>query len=117
MSKKAVSKDGAKKERVDETELVVLTGEAGTRGWGATTRLKVKDLSAQINAFLEQMGSMLEKTPHKLGEFRFEEFEVQAEITATGSLALLGTGGQVGASGGIKFVFRRSSGLTSGTLV
>jgi len=51
----------------------------------------------------------LEKTPEKLGKFQFEEFEVYAEITGKGTLAILGTGGEIGATGGLRFVFRRSS--------
>jgi|GEM_PF-836504 len=106
MSKKSGTKGNPKKVDIDKTELLVVTGDSGTRGWGAT-RLKVQDLSTQINNFLDQMGGILEKTPHKLGRFQFEEFEVNAEITGKGSLALLGTGGEVGATGGIKFLFRR----------
>jgi hypothetical protein len=34
---------------------------------------------------------------------------VYAEITGKGTLAILGTGGEVGATGGLRFVFRRSS--------
>jgi hypothetical protein len=43
--------------------------------------------------FIEQMRSILEKTPEKVGKFHFDEFEVSAEITGKGSLAILGTGG------------------------
>lgn len=106
MSKKSGTKGTPKKSDVDQTELLVLTGDTGTRGWGAT-KLKVQDLSAHVNLFLDQMNTILEKTPQLLGQFRFEEFEVNAEITAKGSLALLGTGGEAGATGGVKFVFRR----------
>ena len=53
------------------------------------------------------MSDVLEKSPEKVGKFHFAEFEVYAEITAKRSLALPGTGGEAGASGGIKFVFCR----------
>ena len=43
-----------------------------------------------------------------MGQFQFDAFEVSAQISAKGSLSLLGTGGQAGASGGLKFVFRRA---------
>ncbi len=106
MSRKSGTKGTPKDSGADQTELLVLTSDAGTRGWGAT-KLKVQELSAHVNLFLNQMNSILEKTPQTLGQFRFEEFEVQAEITAKGSLALLGTGGEAGVTGGVKFVFRR----------
>jgi len=106
MSRKSGTKGTPKGSGTDQTELLVLTSDTGTRGWGAT-KLKVQELSAHVNLFLNQMNSILEKTPQTLGQFRFEEFEVQAEITAKGSLALLGTGGEAGATGGVKFLFRR----------
>jgi hypothetical protein len=108
--KKQTSKKGtpktAKKDDLDQTELLVLTGESGTRGWLAK-KLKVEDLSLHVNRFLEQMNGILEKTPQKLGKFEFAEFEIHAEITGKGTLALLGSGGEAGATGGIKFLFRR----------
>ncbi len=88
----------------------VVTGDsiAMTRG-GGTKQLKVEELSININLFLEQIGNILEKTPEKVGKFRLDEFEVHAEITAQGTIAVLGTGVQAGGSGGLRFVFRHSS--------
>jgi hypothetical protein len=86
----------------------VFTSEvATTRRGGGLKQLKVEELSVNVNLFLEQMGAILEKTPEKLGKFHFEEFEVHAEVTGKGTLAILGTGGEIGATGGLKFVFRR----------
>ncbi len=87
----------------------VVTGESLVTRGGGLKQLKVEELSVNINLFLEQMGSILEKTPQELGKFQFEEFEVYAEVTGKGSLAILGTGGELGATGGLRFVFRRSS--------
>lgn len=71
-------------------------------------QLKVEELALNVNLFIEQMGSILEKTPEKVGNFHFDEFEVSAEITGKGSLAIFGTGGEIGATGGLRFVFRRT---------
>jgi len=79
-----------------------------TRGSGLK-QLKIEELSVNINLFVEQLGSLLEKTPEKLGKFQFEEFEVYAEITGKGTIAILGTGAEMGVAGGLRFVFRRSS--------
>jgi hypothetical protein len=92
----------------DKNEMLVVTGEAGARSWGSVKKLKVEELSVQINLFLGQMDNILEKTPQEVGKFQFDSFEISAEITAKGSLAILGTGGEAGAKGGIKFVFKRS---------
>ena len=93
---------------MEKDKMWVITGESiTTRGSGAK-QLEVKELAINVNLFLEQMGGVLEKAPEKLGKFHFEEFEVHAEITAQGKIAILGTGVQAGATGGLKFVFRRS---------
>ena len=94
---------------MDKDTILVVTGDAVSTRGGGVKPLKVDELSVNVNLFIEQMGSILEKTPEKLGKFQFEEFEVYAEITGKGTLAILGTGGEVGATGGLRFVFRRSS--------
>jgi hypothetical protein len=99
------------KKDTSKDEMWVVTSEPmATRGGSRQLKqLKVEELTMNINLFVEQLGSMLEKTPEKVGKFRFEEFEVYAEITAKGTVAILGTGGELGATGGLHFVFRRSS--------
>ena len=99
---------------MDKDTILVVTGDAvATRG-GGVKPLKVDELSVNINLFIEQMGDLLEKTPEKLGKFNFEEFEVYAEVTGKGTLAILGTGGELGATGGLRFVFRRSTTSSDG---
>ena len=71
--------------------------------------LKVEWLAENVNLFIGQMGALLENTPQKVGRFQFEELEVHAEISGKGTLMLFGTGGEVGATGGLRFVFRRSA--------
>ena len=88
-------------------EILVVTSDTATRGWGSRS-LKVSELKEHMGNFLEQVGAIISKTPETVGSFRFEEFEISAQVTAKGSLALLGTGGEAGGSGGLKFVFRRS---------
>ncbi|TME10506.1 MAG: hypothetical protein E6I80_06725 [Chloroflexi bacterium] len=100
---------------MDKGTIWVITSEPmATRGNGGLKQLKVEELSVNVNLFLEQMGGILEKTPEKLGKFHFDEFEVYAEVTGKGTLAILGTGGEVGATGGLRFVFRRSSASSNG---
>lgn len=91
---------------MNDDTIWVVTGEPATRGRGLK-ELKIEELSINVNLFLEQMNDVLTKTPEKLGKFQLVEFEVHAEVTAKGTLALLGTGGEAGATGGLKFVFRR----------
>jgi len=90
----------------EQDTIWVVTESSATRR-RAPTALKAEDLSVNVSVFIEQMREVLEKTPEKLGRFRFVEIEVHAEVSAKGTLALLGTGGEAGATGGLKFVFRR----------
>jgi hypothetical protein len=98
---------GSSTEQKRKSTIIVVTSEEGMVRGGTSRRLNAEELSVNVNLFLEQMSGVLEKAPTQIGKFQFAEFEVHADITAKGSLALLGTGGEVGASGGLKFVFRR----------
>ena len=91
----------------NDTIWVVTAESSTTRQRARATKLNVEDLSVNVNLFLNQVGGMLERTPDNLGQFQLAEFEVQAEISAKGTLTLLGSGGEAGATGGLKFVFRR----------
>jgi hypothetical protein len=90
----------------EEDTIWVVTGEVTTRG-SNRKQLKVSELADNVNQFLDQMGAILTSTPKSIGQFQFTEFEIHAEVTAKGSLAILGTGGEAGATGGLKFVFKR----------
>lgn len=90
----------------DKGTIWVVTAEPTTRG-SSRKQLRVEELSVNINLFLEQMNGVLEQTPEQVGKFQFAEFELHAEITAKGAIAILGTSGEAGIAGGLKFVFRR----------
>ena len=93
----------------DKNTIWIVTSESmTTRGGARLKQQSIDELSVNINLFLEQMGNVLEKSPEKIGKFHFEELEVHAEVTAQGTIAMLGTGLQAGATGGLRFVFRRS---------
>lgn len=97
---------------IDKDTLEVIVSEPlSMRGGGSKQAklLKVEVLADNVNLFIGQLADILEKTPEKLGKFHFAELEVHAEITGKGTLALFGTGGELGATGGLRFVFRRSS--------
>jgi hypothetical protein len=91
--------------------IIVITSETGVVRGGIASKLKIEDLAVNVNVFLEQVSNVISKSPTQLGNFQFVEFEVHAEVTAKGMLALLGTGGEAGAKGGLKFVFRRAPSL------
>lgn len=106
MAKKTGDTQG-ESQKGDEMWIVTAErGAPGTRG-GNLQQMKVRDLAMNVNVFIQQVGNMLESTPDTLGAFHFDEFEIHAEISADGTLALFGSGVHAGASGGLRFVFRR----------
>jgi hypothetical protein len=79
------------------------------RGGKVHRELKVDDLAESVNRFLTQVESMLQRAPDVVSNFEFAEFEVTAEVSSNGSLSLLGTGVEVGATGGLTFRFRKNN--------
>jgi hypothetical protein len=88
--------------------LVEATMRGGKRG-RKIAHMDVMQLSNNVYVFLTQLNGMVEKAPESVGKFKFVELEVYAEINASGQLLLLGTGGTAGATGGLKFVFRKEA--------
>jgi hypothetical protein len=64
-------------------------------------------LEAQVLSFLEKLQLVVGNLPERVGEFSIEEIELSAEVTAEGKVAFLGTGGQLGGTGGLTFTFKR----------
>jgi hypothetical protein len=98
----------------EDAILVKTSDDVSMRGLGSR-ELKIEELSVSVNLFLGQMETILERAPTTVGRFHFAEFEVHAEVSAKGQLVLLGTGGEAGATGGIKFVFRRTQSTETGS--
>ena len=48
---------------MDKDTILVVTGDSSPTRGGGIKPLKVDELSVNINLFIEQMGSLLEKTP------------------------------------------------------
>ena len=101
------------KKNVRKDKITVITTEEieGTRSAsGVLTRkleIDINQLSTNVNIFLDQMSGVMTKTPSTVGAFQLAEVEVSAQITGKGQIVLWGIGGEVGAGGGIKFVFKK----------
>lgn len=92
----------------EDTILVTTADAVVTRRGGGPRELKVDVLAENVNQFLTQIEVIMSKAPEEVaGKFKLTEFTVSAEITAKGALAILGTGGEVGGSGGLTFKFER----------
>lgn len=90
----------------------VITSGPTTRRRGVKS-LPIEPLAENIRLFMDKISGILGGTPEQVGSFQFAEFEIHAEITAKGTLAILGSGGEAGATGGLKFVFKRVSPASS----
>jgi hypothetical protein len=90
-----------------DTILVNTSGLEGVRG-GLTKGIKVDVLGENVNLFITQIGNILDKAPEKIDKFKLTQITVSAEISAKGSLVLLGTGVESEGKGGISFVFTRT---------
>jgi len=92
----------------DERTIWVIAAEPTTaRGIGRPVRINIDELSAHVKDFVGQMGAILQAVPDTFEHFQLAEFEFNAEVSAKGTLSLLGTGGELSGKGGLKFVFRR----------
>ena len=83
--------------------------EPGMRDDSKVRSISVEDLTGSVNEFLEKIESMLAETPNVVSGFRFNEFEVTAEVTAEGKLSLFGSGASASAKGGLLFRFQRET--------
>jgi hypothetical protein len=70
-------------------------------------KIEVETLADNMTLFIEQIDQILAKTPASVQKFQLVEFQVEAQISAKGQLVLLGTGGEIGGSGALKFTFRK----------
>jgi len=101
----------------DKNKLTIVTAEEeeieGMRSVGGVLTKKleidVDQLAVNINIFLNQIGRVMAETPNTVGKFHLAEVEISAEITGKGQVVLWGVGGEVGAGGGIKFVFKKAA--------
>lgn len=91
----------------DKFFLVVAEPISNTRGKRPPTKLMVDVFSENVNIFISQMDEVLEKTPNNLSTFQFVEFEITAEVNGKGQIVIMGTGGEVGITSGVKFIFRK----------
>lgn len=72
-----------------------------------TNAVDVDKLQERLTTFLHSMNRIVDSMPVTLGDFRIDSLELSVEVGAKGSVSLLGSGGEVSGSGGIRFVLKR----------
>jgi hypothetical protein len=64
-------------------------------------------LKERLGRFLQTMQELIQSVPGKLGEFTLDTITLTVEVSASGQVSLLGTGGQVAGKGGLTFTLKR----------
>jgi hypothetical protein len=65
------------------------------------------DLQRRLESFLNAMRQVIGDLPQKMDNWEMSTVTLTAEITAKGSVNLLGTGGELSGKGGLTFTFVR----------
>jgi hypothetical protein len=99
----------------DETIRVLGLVVPAERGWRLVrtqAKYEARDiptaqLRERVTAFLHGISQSVLSAPAAIGELNLTEVTITAEITASGTVNLLGTGIETGGSGGITFTFTR----------
>lgn len=98
-------------DRIETDEIWVTTVSSSVRSDKGVrlASIKIEALAENVREFLEKIEKIMAETPDEMGKFQLTEFTVSAEISATGSLSVLGTGVETTGSGGLEFKFERKS--------
>ncbi|NUK09960.1 hypothetical protein HRW18_18520 [Streptomyces lunaelactis] len=75
--------------------------------------VRVGELRKRVDEFVRVLTEVLATTPMKAGGYHVREVTVNAEISAKGTVSILGCGGEIGGSGGLTFTFVRDDVSTS----
>jgi len=75
----------------------------------ARSKLSVDEVRDNLSDFLRSMETVVQGIPGKLGGLSVSTVSLKAEISAKGKVSLLGTGGELGGTGGITITLTRVS--------
>ncbi|AXE87038.1 hypothetical protein [Streptomyces sp. Go-475] len=73
----------------------------------ARTEIPAEELRARLADFVTSMQDVIASLPERAGEFRLNEVTFSAEVSAKGTVSLLGSGGELSGRAGITFTFTR----------
>ena len=69
--------------------------------------IPVEDLRRRVRNFVASLREILADLPDAVGEYELEQVQVSAEISAKGTVSLLGTGGELAGKSGLTFTFKK----------
>jgi hypothetical protein len=73
-------------------------------------RIKIStvELRTHLDEFLRSMDKIIGELPSDIGGFSLDSVSLAVEISAKGTVTLLGTGGELAGKGGVTFTLKRS---------
>jgi hypothetical protein len=75
----------------------------------ARAELDVGELKERLQAFLSAMEQVIGGVSAAVGRYHLESVTLTAEVSAKGTVSLLGTGGEMAGKGGLTFSFKAKS--------
>jgi hypothetical protein len=75
--------------------------------------IPVERLGEQFSEFVDKMRDVVSRVPEAMAGFHVREISFTAEVSAKGSVNLLGTGGEIAGGGGITITLTRDPTPTS----
>jgi hypothetical protein len=94
-----------------EGQIVVIGRVAGEmRGFGdgfVTRSLDAGVLKKNLDEFMKTMGQVIDKVQGQFQNYQLDTIKLKADLSASGSVSLLGSGGKLEGSGGLEFTFKR----------
>jgi hypothetical protein len=70
-------------------------------------RVPAEQLQQNVEAFVRAMGRVIIGAPSVLSGYSIDSIEINAEVSASGKVSLLGNGGELAGKGGIAFTLTR----------
>jgi hypothetical protein len=77
------------------------------------SRVPAQLLRENVGAFVSSIGLALRDVPPALAGYSIDSIEISLEISASGSVSLLGSGGELAGKGGIVFKLARQKAANS----
>lgn len=71
-------------------------------------RVPAEQLQTNVETFIRSMGRAIAGVPDTLSGYSIDSIEISAEVSISGKVSLLGTGGEVAGKGGISFKLTRA---------
>jgi len=73
----------------------------------ARTEIPAEELRSRLGDFVATMHGVIDTLPRNASEFQLSEVTFTAEVSAKGTVSLLGSGGELAGQAGISFTFTR----------